>query len=318
MARTLIDTRLSQSSIREITAGDMIWVDVVPPSESAIKYLKERFSFPTLALEDCLSQRQISKMDVFRDCLFFVFHFNYYNKQTRISTKRQWSAFIGNNFLVTVHSGELKSIGELFQECQSDSGIRQEYLSKGSGYLLYRIIDRAIDSYFPVLDKILRLLEGVEDSVFDADTDSTMELSIIRRDIITQRMVMFPTRALLSEIRNKVMHFSRVDISENYDDLLDHLNRICQALDECKEVVEVFKDADYTLVTHRLNSVVRLLNVIATIILPFLAVSSIYGMNIPLPGGLEHGSISTFLVLLAIMLVLMGGMLYLFRRRHWI
>lgn len=283
-----------------------------------MKYLKERFNFPQLALEDCLSHRQISKMDVFPEYLFFVFHFNRFNRETRISTRQQWSAFIGENFIVTVHTGELKSLVKLFRDCQTDKKLRQEYLSKGSGYLLYLIIDQAIDSYFSVLNKILSLLEKTEDSVFDVDSDATTELSILRRDIITQRILMFPTRTLLIEMRNKIRRFSRVDITEQFDNLIDHLNKICQTLDECKEIVEVFKDTDYTLVSHHLNNVLRILNIVASVVLPFLAVSSMYGMNVPLPGGLEHGDYRTFIVLFAIMVLLSAGMLYFFRRRRWI
>jgi magnesium transporter len=308
----------SQSNIRTITWENLTWVDVVPPTEAAVKHLQSQYHFDPLALADCLSHRQISKMDVFSDYLFFVFHFNHYDKKTRISTRRQWSAFVGKDFIVTVHTGQLKALVDMFHDCQTNKEARQKYLSHGSGYLLYQIIDQAIDSYFPVLDKILSLLEETEHIVFDPNKEATIELSILRRDIITQRMVMFPTRQLLIEMRSKLNQYSHIQLAENYDDLIDHLNKICQTLDECREVVEVFKDADYTLVTQRLNRVVRLLNIIATIVLPFLAVSSLYGMNVPLPGGLERGSLNTFLILFGIMILLTLGMIYYFRHRRWI
>jgi magnesium transporter len=318
MRNSKIETKEPKTTIRTIVHENMTWVDITPPTEEAMKYLKEHYHFQPLALEDCQSHRQVSKMDVFPDHLFFVFHFNHYNKATRISMKKQWSAFIGDNFLVTVHTGELRTIGEMFLECQTNSVSRENYFNKGSGYLLYKIIDRAIDSYFPVLDKILSLLEQAEDAVFDQDADATLEVSVLRRDIITQRMVMFPTRHLLMNIRKRLNEYSKVELAEDYDDLIDHLNKICQTLDECKEVVEVFKDTDYTLVTHRLNRVVRVLNVFATIVLPFLAVSSLYGMNVPLPGGMERGSLTTFFVLLGVMVGLTVIMLVYFRRRKWI
>jgi magnesium transporter len=318
MSGPIIKTKEPPENIRSVTWENMTWVDIVQPTEAAMKYLGEHYHFQQLALEDCLSHRQISKMDVFPDYLFFVFHFSYYDKRARISTKRKWSAFIGKDFIVTVHDGELKALVEMFRECQTNSESRQNYLRNGSGYLLYKIIDSAVDSYFPVLDKILSLLEKTEDDVFDENAEATTELSILRRDIITQRMVMFPTRTLLIEIRNKLNRFSRVEMTDNYDDLIDHLNKICQTLDECKEVIEVFKDTDYTLVTHRLNHVVRVLNIIATIVLPFLAISSLYGMNVALPGGLERGSITTFLILFAVMILITVGMLFYFRRRRWI
>jgi magnesium transporter len=313
-----IENKLPQENIRTITWENMTWVDVVPPTETAMNFLKEKYHFQQLALEDCLSHRQISKMDVFPDHLFFIFHFSYYDKHTRISTKRKWAAFIGKDYIVTVHNGELKALVELFTDCQNNSESRQKYFSNGSGYLLYQIIDKAIDSYFPVLDKIMSLLEKTEDSVFDAENDATIEISILRRDIITQRVVMFPTRSLLIEIRSQLNRYSRVELNSNYDDLIDHLAKICQVLDECNEVIQVFKDSDYTLATQRLNNVVRVLNIIATIVLPFLAVSSIYGMNVPLPGGLERGSLTTFMVLLAVMIIITAGMLFYFRRKHWI
>jgi len=312
------ETKIPQKNIQIISGEKLTWLDMAPPTEEALRYLQERFHFDIMSLEDCLSRKQVSKVDVLPGYLFFVFHYPHYDKDTRISTKRQWSAFIGEGFIVTVHTGELKSLVNLFRECQSNLDIRQDYFSHGSGYLLYRILDRAIDSYFPVLDKILNLLADVEDSVFDEEVESVKELSILWRDIITQRMVMFPTRTVFMEMKNKLNRYSQVDLTAYYDDLMDHVNKICQTLDECKELIEVYHDTDYTLTAYRLNRVIRILNVLATIILTFLVVSSIYGMNIPLPGGLEEGGLKSFISLIAIMILLSAGMLYYFRRRRWI
>jgi magnesium transporter len=312
------ESNIARQNIEIIEFENLKWVDIVPPSAASMKYLQEQFHFDIMSLEDCLSRKQVSKVDTLPGYLFFVFHFPHYDKDTRISTKRQWSAFVGEDFIVTVHTGELKSLVTLFRECQSNEELRQEYFSHGSGYLLYRILDRAIDSYFPVLDKILNLLEDVEDSVFDEEVEDVKELSVLRRDIIAQRMVMFPTRTVFMESKNKLNRYSKKDLTVYYDDLMDHVNKICQTLDECKELIEVYHDTDYTLTAYRINRVIRILNVLATIILPFLVVSSIYGMNVPLPGGLERGDLKTFIVLMVLMILLSAGMLYYFRRRHWI
>ncbi|MCJ7605812.1 MAG: magnesium transporter CorA family protein, partial [Dehalococcoidales bacterium] len=239
-------------------------------------------------------------------------------KETRISSNRQWAAFIGEDYLITLHTGELRTMNALFRDCQANEDARQEYFSNGSGFLLYRILDRTVDSYFPVLDKILSLIEDVEDDVFDEETEAAKELSILRRDIITQRAVMFPTRAIFAEMENKLKRFSKTDVTVYYNDLMDHMNKICETLDEVQEIIEVFKDADYTLATYRINRVTRLLTIFSTIILPFLIVSSLYGMNISLPGGLETGDPVTFIVLLVVMSGIAAGMLFFFRRRRWI
>lgn len=301
-----------------ITWGDMTWVNIQSPTGKDIEWLAQTYNLSKMALDDCLSRKQIPKLDVYPGYLFFVFHFPVYDKETRIASKKQWSAFVAENYLVTLHPSELKTMMALFRDCQTNEESRKEYFGNGPGFLLYRILDRAIDSYFPVLDKILSLLEDMEDTVFDEEVEAAKEISILRRDIITQRAVMFPVRTIFMEMENKLRRFSKTDVTAYYKDLMDHTNKICDTLDECKEIIEVFQDTDYTLATYRINRVSRLLTIFSTIVLPFLIISSLYGMNVVLPGGLEMGNLHTFVILLAVMSLVACGMLIFFRRRRWI
>jgi magnesium transporter len=183
-------------NIKMITWGELTWVDIVQPTSETTKYLAEHYNFHPMDLEDSLSLRQLSKIEEYPQYLFVIFHLPVYSKVTKVSTRKQWSAFVGDKFLVTLRPGELTSLDELFHECELNEEARKEYLSQGSGYLLYHILDRALDSYFPVLDKIMSLIGDIEDSVFSEEVEAAQELSTLRRDIITQRQVMFPTRAL--------------------------------------------------------------------------------------------------------------------------
>jgi magnesium transporter len=304
--------------IETITWGDLTWINIQPPAQPEIEYLAQNFSFHPLDLDDCMSRKQIPKVDEYPDYLFIIFHMPVYDKVTRVSSKRQWSAFVGEKFLVTLHTGELKTLTALFRDCQANEESRKEYFSNGSGYLLYRILDRSIDSYFPVLDKILSLMEDMEDSVFDEDIESAKELSILRRDVIAQRRVMFPTRTLFMSLERRLKRFTKVDLTVYFGDLMDHMNKICETLDECQAVIEVFKDTDYMLATYRINRVSRILAIFSAILVPFLLISSIYGMNVVLPGGLEAGSPSSFIVLILVMIVIACVMLIFFRHRRWI
>jgi magnesium transporter len=306
--------------VESITYGDLTWVNIESPTKREIEWLAQNYQFHPLALDDCLSRKQISKLDVYPGYLFFVFHYPIYNKETRIAAKQQWSAFIGENYLITLHTRELKTTMALFRDCQANEESRKEYFSGGSGFLLYRLLDRAIDAYFPVLDKILSLMEDVEDIVFDENTEAARELSILRRDIITQRAVMFPTRNIFIQMENKLKRFSKVDVTDYYDDLMDHANKICNALDEAQETIEVFKDTDYTMATYRVNDILRVLTILATIGTVLTVVVSFYGMNVDLPGGsaLKGGFHYAWVILLCIMLAVMGAMLYYFHRKRWL
>jgi magnesium transporter len=305
-------------NLKTVSWGDLTWVDIVQPTRVATDYLAGHYHFHPLDLDDCLSRKQLSKVDEYPQYLFVVFHLPVYDKVTRVSTTRQWSAFVGDKFLVTLRPGELRVLDEMFRDSEMSEEARKEYFSQGSGYLLYQMLDRAVDAYFPVLDKVLSLIDDVEDTVFDEEVDAARELSILRRDIITQRRVMFPTRTLLGELESKLKRFTKTDLTVYYGDLMDHMNKICETLDECKEIIEVFKDADFLMSNYRANRVIRILAVIFAIGLPFIVITGLYGMRVVLPGGLDKGSPQTFLLLLVIMLVISGAMLYFFRRKRLI
>lgn len=311
-------TEKKPANIKSVTWGDITWVDIVQPTQDATAYLAEHYNFHPMDLEDSLSARQLSKIEEYPGYMFVIFHFQTYEKTTQISTRKQWSAFVGDNYLVTLHPSELKTIDEVFRECEISEEACREHLSQGSGYLLYQILDRLLDSYFPVLDKITSLLSDIEDNVFSERVEAAQELSTLRRDIITQRQVMFPTRTLLVELEKKLKRFTKIDLTIYYSDLMDHMNKICETLDENTEVIEVFKDADYLLSSYHANRGIRSLSVMLAVLLPFLIIFGLYGMYSVFYGGAVKGSPLIFFSLLAAVIVIDAAILYFLRHRHLI
>ena len=304
-----------QLNIKTITYGDLTWVDIVEPTEEAIKYLGQNYKLNPLDLDDCVSSRQLPKLETYLEYIFVIFHLPVYDKTKRLSTRKQWSAFVGEKYLITLRPGELKSLDALFRQCELSEESRKEYMTQGSGYLLYRILDRAIDSYFPVLNTILSLMEDIEDNVFNDEIEAGKDISILQRDIITQRRVMFPTRALFIDLGKRLGRFSQTNLTLYFNDLLDHMNKIADTLDEFREVIDVYKDADYILSDYRANRVMRILAVLGIIGLPFLLITGLFSMHIVLPGGLDT-SPTVFYVLLGVMLAIALGLLYFLRHRR--
>jgi magnesium transporter len=311
----LNNSEKKQLNLKTITWKDFTWVDIVQPTAEIAKYLTENYHFNSLDIEDALSPRQLPKIEEYPQYLFVMVHMSVFDKATRVSQRKQWSAFVGKNFLITLRPAELKVIDELFRECELNEDIREQYLSRGSGYLLYQIFDRAIDRYFRVLEKILNLIEDIEDNVFKEGIEVGREVGILLRDIITQKRIMFPTSTLIAELEKKLKNYTSIDLNLLFSDLMDHMNKICETLDEYTETIEVFKDADYALSGYRANRTVRILAVLFAIGLPFLVVSGLYLM---LPVGIDKGSLQTFLLLLLIIFILIVSTLYFFRRQHLI
>ena len=306
-----------QLNLESLTWGNLTWVNIEGPTEQETEYLAQNYHFHSLDLDDCLSRIQRPKIDEYKDYLFLVFHFPVFSKEARVTTPSQLSVFIGENYLITLHKGELKPLVKLFRECQIDEESQQEYFSQGSGYLLYRLIDRLVDYCLPILNKIGGSIEDVEDSIFsDRIRGAVKEISILRRDIISFRRIIWPMRAVIGSLEPKIRRFTTMDMAVYFGDVVDHVDKIWDGLDEYKEVIEGLNDTHNSLATNRTNEVMRILTVIATILLPITVVASIFGMNIPL-GPFRDSPYSALYVSL-ICLAIISGMLYFFHRQRWI
>lgn len=317
MATTDREAQKKQVNLKTLTVGDLTWVDIVQPTKDTAEYLGEQYNFHPMDLEDTLSARQLTKIEEYPRYLFIVFHFQAYEKMTRISMRKQWSVFVGENYLITLHPPEFKTTDDVFRECGLNAEARADYMGHGPGYLLYQILDRAVDSYFPVLDKIASMLSDIEDSVFSEQVEAAQELSTLRRDIVTQRRVMFPTRTLLQELENKIKRFSKLDLTIYYSDLLDHVNRICEALDESTETIEIYKDADYLLSSYRANRGIRIQTFLLTVVLPLVALYGLFFMYVELRG-VDQTAPELFPLMLLVVVAVIGTILVIFRRKRYV
>jgi len=304
-------------NLESLTWGDLTWVNIEGPTERETEYLTKNYPFHPLDLDDCLSRIQRPKIDEYKDYLFLVFHFPLFKKEARVTTPSQVSVFIGENYLITLHKGELKPLVKLFRECQIDEESRREHFSQGSGYLLYRIIDRLVDYCLPILSRIDDNIEKVEEDIFSEEMPRAIkEISILRRDVISFRRIIWPMRAVIGSLEPKIRRFTKMDLAVYFGDMVDHVDKIWDGLDECKEIIEGLNDTHDSLATNRTNEIIRMLTIIATILLPITVVASIFGMNIPL--GPFGNSDYSFLYVFLICLVIISGMLYFFHRQRWI
>jgi len=304
-------------NVESLVWGELTWVNIEGATERETEYLARNYPFHPLDLDDCLSRIQRPKIDEYKDYLFLVFHSPIFNEAVRVTTPSQLSVFISGKYLITLHKGELKPLVKLFRECQIDNESRQEYFSQGSGYLLYRIIDRLVDYCLPILNKIGDNIENVENNIFsDGVRGAIREISVLRRDIISFRRIIWPMRAVIGTLEPKLRHFTKMDMAVYFGDVTDHVDKMWDALDEYKEVIEGLNATHDSLAGNRTNEVMRMLTIIATVLLPITVVASIFGMNINLGPFGDSGL--AFLYIFLICLVIIGLMLYFFRRQHWI
>ncbi len=304
-----------KSRIDSIVWNNLTWTDISFPSQTESDLLAQKYAFHPLALEDSLSRGQLSKVDNYVNYLLLVFHFPI--MEAGILRSVWMAVIIGHGYIISFHD-RFKDLTDLIESCRNNEETRNEYFSDGSGYLIYRILDKLLEPSFVILNQLFTRMDEIEDAVFDDSSEDTQAISTLRREIIVFRRTIGPSRMVIQDLKNRIVPFTDHNLDIYFDNLLDHFNRIWDNLEESKEVIEVFKDTDFVIVTNRINRIVQTLTIISSVLLPFLVVSSIYGMNINLPGGIERGSLASFGVLLGIMAFLSGAMLYFFHRRHWI
>jgi len=290
----------------------LIWADIENPSKENMQFLRQHFHFHPLDIEDCLSIIERPKLDEYDDYFFLVLHIPYFIKQTRRLVPFTVNIFIGNNFLVTVHRGLCKPIQNTFDYLTKNNQI----LEKGSGYLLHKVIDSLIDYNFPILNKIYRNIQDVEDAIFKkASSKNVQDILLIRTNILTFRNIIYPQRKLLKTLEIKDMDFLIEALEVYFSDLVDHVEKIWDTLENYKELIEGVHEAHQSLLSNKINDIMRILTIFSVIILPLTLISGIYGMNVSLPLG-SHAFI--FIIIVIGMILISIGMLVYFKYKDWI
>ncbi len=313
-----------EPSINKITWKNLTWINIERPTRREMDYLAQNYPFHPLDLDDCLSKVQLPKIDEYESYLFIILHFPVFEHTTRITSPSQVSMFLGKDFVVTVHNGDLKPFAALPTRCQQDDKVCEGYMGKDSGYLMYRIVDVLVDYCFPMVKKTLSNLDEIEDKVFDNKVNASRDVAVLRRDIAAQRRIIGPIKMVVGDLERKAQRYTQADLKVYFGDINDHLARLWSNLDECQETVEIYKDTDYLLSQERTNRILGVLTIVFTITIPATMIGTFYGMNINLPGGISPniwtawGPYTTFIVILLISLLPGAFMFWLFHRWRWI
>ncbi|MCJ7669353.1 MAG: magnesium transporter CorA family protein [Dehalococcoidia bacterium] len=310
----------NEGNIRSITEHKLTWFYIEKPTANEVEFLAQRFHFHPLDLDDVLSRIQRPKMDEYEDYLFMVLHFPVFDKQNRITRPSEMDIFIGEDYVVTVHcSGDLKPLAKFFQECETDKESRERYLGRSSGFLLYHILDRMVNSCFPILDKLTQNIDDVEDIILTKPVPETVrEISLIRRDLISFRRVIHPQIAVIETLEREEYPFFKEDQEIYFGDIADHIRKIWDGLEDCKEVIDGLADTSNWLTSHRIQEIMRILTIVMGVMAPPTLIASIYGMNVPLPGGVNSGSLLPLGILFALMAASAGGIFFYIRRRGYL
>jgi magnesium transporter len=302
----------------ELSAAGLTWIHLDAPSKEVAEQLSERFGWHPLDVEDILSKRQRPKVDDYVEdgYLFTVLHFPVYDSAVQRLNAAELDIFVGPDYLVTLPAVELLPVTRLFHRCEEKEEFREQLFSKGSGRLLYEVLDDLFDYCFPILDKIGHKLDSLEDDVFEGRSDEVVrDISNAKQEIISYRKIIKPERSTLRLLERHVERFLPEELELYFDDIVDATERIWDMLDNYKEVVEALEDTNESVISHRQNDVLRVLTVFSVVILPLTLITGVFGMNVKFPG---IGTAWAFWTIFGLMAASLAGMLAFFRHKKWL
>jgi magnesium transporter len=298
--------------IAELSANGLTWIHVDQPGPVEAAIVAQRFGFHELDIEDVLSKRQRPKIDEYESYAFIVLHFPFYDKTVQRLNAAELDIFIGSDFVITLPNVELLPVTHLFDRCEKDEELRDEIFSKGSGYLLYHVLDDLFDYCFPILDKIGWKLDAIEDDLFEGRSEEIVrDISNAKQEIIAYRKIIKPERATVRSLERYTQRFLPEGLELYFDDIVDAAERIWDLLDNYKEVVEALEQTNESIISHRQQYRLQILTVFSVIFLPLTLISGIFGMNW---GFGSAGFIATVSAMVALFLSALG----VFRWRHWL
>jgi magnesium transporter len=305
--------------VAEVGAAGLTWIHLDPPIDpESVNALRERFGWHPLDVEDVLSKRQRPKVDDYADegYLFGVLHFPAYDKAVQRLNAAELDFFLGPDYLVTIPNVELLPVTRLFSRAQEDADFRQQLFDKGSGRLLYEVLDDLFDYCFPILDKIAYKLDSIEDDIDERRSEEIVEdISKAKQEIISYRKIVKPQRPALRLLERRIELFIPEELELYFDDLVDASERIWDLLDNYKEIVEALEDTNESLISHRQNDVLRILTVFGAIFLPLTFITGVFGMNVLYPG---EGTHEAFWIIVGLMVAVIVGMVGFFHYKRWL
>ncbi len=303
---------LSREEIeRALASGEgTLWIDIDTRDGEKVAMLRDVFHFHPLAIEEAVSPESRVKLEEFDRYVLLIVRTVAFCETTDdpydLDTANI-SFFLGKNYLVTVHGADTNPVDSTRELLQR----KPELATHGPAKLMHAIVDQAVDAYFPIIDKLDEFMDSLEEKIYGTfDQGALREVFAVKRLVLTLRRHLAPERDALSVLTNRPSTLLTSDIQIYFRDIYDHVLRIYDSLETYRELLSSTLDSYLTQVSNRLGMATKALGVVATVTLPFVVVSGMWGMNfehIPLHGH-PYGFMILVLAQLALGLTILAGL----------
>jgi len=293
----------------------IIWVDMEAPTEADERVLLDVFKFHPLTVEDCRENRHYPKVEEFEGYIYFIIH----GVTADISPERfntiELDGFLGSNYVITYHHAMFRSINNVKQLLRTTPVACQ----RGTAFLLHQILDQVVDYYSPVLDDFDDRIDKLEDDIFTLKRPNNMILSEImdlKRSVLRLRRISGKQMDILHRMSRGEFALIPEEMRPFYRDVYDHLVRVVDLAENYRDLISGSLEAYLSVVSNRLNEIMKVLTIFSAIMLPLTFIAGVYGMNFDNMPELHsrYGYYGVWIIMVAVAV----AMLLFFKRRGWI
>lgn len=321
---TETDEKTLAAAVRDPKAT--FWLDMNKPTDEELAILDDVFGFHPLAIEDTISYSQRPKIESYNHIgdacrqgyFYMVIHGPDLETFRENLRTKELDMFVSERYLLTIHEEPHRSITDLINRAKSDPRI---ILDPGIDLLLHGILDRLIDNYGPILDHLQEEIDELEENaVTNPTSDLLPKIAQKKRDLLNLRRIIGPQREVLAQLTRGEVPFIRESTRIYLRDVGDHLNRAVEMIELYRDLVVGARDIYLSSISNNLNQIMKTLTVITVIALPMTVITSFFGMNFDrIPGWdwVLHNPVGFWISMLLIVGIV-AGLLYMFRRNRWI
>jgi magnesium transporter len=294
----------------------VIWVDMESPTAADEQVLLDVFNFHPLTVEDCRENRHYPKIEEFPGYIYFIVHGVRADTSPDRFNTIELDGFLGSNYVITYHHDFFRSIANVKQLLRTSPIACQ----RGPAFLLHQILDQIVDFYSPVLDDFDSRIDQLEETIFSLrrpNNEILSEIMDLKRSVLRLRRISNKQMDILLRMSRGEFHsLIPEDMRPFYRDIYDHIVRVTDLADSYRDLISGSLEAYLSVVSNRMNEVMKVLTIFSAVMLPLTFIAGVYGMNFEnMP---ELHSRYGYYGALIVMGVVAVGMLIFFWRRGWL
>ncbi len=291
------------------------WINIDGIHEvSDIEKIGMHFDIHPLVLEGIVNTQQRPKLEDYGNCIFVIVKMLYYDIESKEIKIEQVSIVVGENFVISFQERE----GDIFEPIRDRiRKARGRIRKSGTDYLAYTLLDAIVDNYYTVLEKVGERLEELEEKVVsDPKPETLHEIHILKREMIFLRKSVWPLREIINGLERGESSLIKESTQIFFRDVYDHTIQVIDTLETYRDMLLGMHDTYLSSVSNRMNEIMKVLTIIATIFIPLTFIAGVYGMNFKFMPELEWRW--AYFVVLAVIFAVAVAMLIFFKRKKWL